>query len=426
MKSLGNGLILRNIKKADRESLLQLASHCFQKEDLGKGITLYTKQLLNYHPSFSSQDNFIVVDTKLNDKVIAWVNLNQKKCIFEKKEIPYGSIDIVGTQKEYRDQGLIRQLFQVLEKRALKKNLAFIVILGIPYFYKTFGYEYAITFGGDIRFPKESFPTQPEEKKTEYTIEKVNDEPSFKKYLEIRAQRNCFLDLYQEISQSSFNFYNIPDLRDSDEGRHFYFVKKKDKAIGGFYLMLRFGFLSIRELYIKDITAISSILQFAIKMSKKYNYPLSIIKPAQQELTSCLEKLSGTKFSRDYAWYVKIPSFQKFLTYLTPILENRLNKSIYKNYTGKIRINYFKGGFSLFFEEGKLKSIENINKHDIHTNHYEFDLHIPPNNLIQLLMGNKAIDVLTSDCFDISYESQKKQLLDVLFPTIKASLTPTV
>lgn len=429
MSKLGNGLILRTIKESDKDSLTELARHCFPKEDMGKGIALYVNQLFDYFPSFSLQDNFIIVDTANNDEVVSWVNLNRKVCVFENIKIPYGSVDFVGSHKDYRNRGLVRHLFLSLEERALEHNLAFIVILGIPYFYKTFGYEYGVKLEGYLHFSEETPIIVPEKKNKslEFTIQKVEDNSAFKSYLQIRAKRNQHLNLYQEIHPSSFAFYNTPHLADCDEARDFYLVKNKDDLIvGNFYLMVRFGFLSVRELYVEDIEAISSILNLALEHSRKYKIPIEILKPAQQHVLLSLEKLIGSPFSNGYAWYVKIPSIQSYLQQITPILEKRLIASPHKNYTGNLTINYYRGGLRLNFIEGKLSSINEQSISELQDSNRIFDLQIPPNNLIQLLMGMKSIDSLKSESYDISFEENRKSLLNILFPLIRAGLTPAI
>jgi predicted acetyltransferase len=427
LRSLDNGLILRPLIESDRENLLKHVSSVFADENLGTGIVLLTNQLLDYYPGFSLKDNFVVIDTKRDHQIVAWLCLLRKKCVFENAEMTYGQMDMVGTQLEYRDRGLIHQLSNELEKRAAELNIHFIVVLGIPYFYKTLGYEYAIALEKSIRFSKEdNAPLQIIEEET-YVLEKVADKINFNAYLAIRAKRNTHLDLYQQMSEFSLPFYNIPDLRKSDEGRHFYLVKENEKIIGNFYLVNRFGYLRIRELFLENIAAIPTILRYTKELARKFDLPLAIQAPAQDELIPYLERLTGATLSEPYAWYVKIPSIKRFLTQITPVIEKRINKSSYKQYDGEIRINHYNGGITLIFQKGKLTTIEEINKKKIHSIDQSFDLYIPPNNLFQLLMGYKSINTLESGNFDIfCKEKKKKALLNTLFPLIKASLTPTI
>ncbi|MFX1252476.1 MAG: GNAT family N-acetyltransferase [Promethearchaeota archaeon] len=422
MKNLGDGLILRHLEKSDRESLLEHVNNVYESSII-PSASILTNQLLDHYPGLSLEDNFVVVDTKQNNKIIAWLCLLRKTCVFNDVALPYGQMDMVGTQKEYRNRGLIRQLSKVLEQHAVEYNLPFLVVLGIPYYYKRLGYEYAIELEESIRIPPHRVPPL-ENKKEIFIIEKVNDVTSYQTYLKIRAKRNAHLDLYQQIQASSFQFYSGFHLEECDEVKYFYLVKKEDKIIGNFYLVIRFGYLRIRECYVEDMNAIPAILRFAKRMAQKYKLPLTINKPAQDALIPYLEEIAGTKLTDPYAWFVKIPSFKSFLEQISLVLEKRLHQSIYKKIDTRITISYYKAGIKLTFKKGKLISLTELSIADMQSSNQPIDLYIPPNNLIQLLMGYRTLDEL--DELDVSIAGKKKHLLEILFPKVKASLTPTI
>jgi hypothetical protein len=190
--------------------------------------------------------------------------------------------------------------------------------------------------------------------------------------------------------------------------------------------MIRFGFLSVRELYLEETEVIDEIISFALDISARYNLPVEILKPAQKEVLLCLENLVGLNFSNDYAWYVKIPSIPLYLDLITPILEKRLYSSKYMNFTGDLIISYYKGGIKLKFIEGNLDSLKELSILEIQNTKSNFNLQIPPNDFLHLLLGNKSIYFLKSESHDINFELKQKNLLEVLFPLIRASLTPAI
>lgn len=335
-------------------------------------------------------------------------------------------MDMVGTQKEYRNRGLIRQLSNAIDERAAEYGLPFIVVLGIPYFYKKLGYDYAIAFEESIRIPLERIPPLQKGEEKAFNIEKVDNMTNFNLYLAIRAKRNKHLDLYQQIPVSSLKFYSSFNLEETNEVRHFYLVKKEGKPIGNFYIVMRFGFLRIRECYVEDMAAIPSILRFARDLAAQYQLPITIAKPAQAALIPVIKQITGTNFTDPYAWYVKIPSLKMFLEKITEVLEKRLEKSRYQGLDAIIRINNYKTGIGLIFQNGKLKSITELSMEEIQNSKQPFDLQIPPDIFIQLLMGYRTIDELEAITFDVICTSKMKSLLNILFPKVKASLTPAM
>ncbi len=422
LKNLGNGLILRCLEESDKDSLLEHVKTVYT--DNPDGVGLLTLQLLENYPGLTLQDNFVVVDTKREIKIIAWLCLLRKKCILEGIEIPYGQMEMVGVQKEYRNRGLIRQLNNVYEERTHEYDIPFLVILGIPYFYKTFRYEYALELEPYLSIFTEQIISLKEKEEEGFSLHQVCDLTNFMIYIQFRNKRNTYLDLYQEIEESVFDFYNKYKLGETNESRQFYLVFKNGLVIGNFYLVIRFGSLRIRELYLEKMDALPTIIHFSKKIAKQNNLSLSVLRPAQDELIPYIEQITGSKFVNPYAWYVKFPSILRFLEYLTPVLEKRLKNSIYSNLDIIIKINYYKAGIELSFQNGKLSSIKEIKKSELQSGNHSYDLFIPPNRLIQLFMGYKIIDELESSALDVSCDGRKKYLLNTIFPSVKASLTP--
>lgn len=423
---LGNGLILRCLEESDRESLLEHVKTVFDASLVGGSVVRLTEQLLDHYPGFALQDNFVVVDTTRDHQIIAWLCLLRKTCVFAGVELSYGQVDMVGTQKEYRNRGIMRQLSQALDDRAAEYDLPFLVVLGIPYFYKKLGYEYAIPLEESIRIPLKRISSLQKGEEEVVHIEKVESPTTFKAYLAIRTKRNAYLDLYQQIPISYLQLYSPYKLGDSDEVRHFYLVKKKGEIIGNFYFIMRFGYLRIRELYIEDIAAIPGILRCASEIATSYKVPLTIAKPAQEALIPYLEEIAGTKLTEPYAWYVKIPSVKKYLEHIIPILETRVKQSSYQGLDASIRINNYQAGIEITFKKGKLNDLTELSRRDIQNSTYPIDLHIPPNYLIQLLLGYRTLEELEAITFDVICVGKTKHLLNTLFPKVKASFTPTI
>ena len=55
---------------------------------------------------------------------------------------------MVATRPAYRKRGLVRAVFEMAHARSAAKGELVQVITGIPYFYRQFGYEYALDLEG--------------------------------------------------------------------------------------------------------------------------------------------------------------------------------------------------------------------------------------------------------------------------------------
>src|ERR1041384_6111836 len=65
---------------------------------------------------------------------------------------------MVGTDDSYRNRGLIRALFEMVHERSEAEGDLVQGITGIPYFYRQFGYEFALDLEGGRRAPVSLIP----------------------------------------------------------------------------------------------------------------------------------------------------------------------------------------------------------------------------------------------------------------------------
>lgn len=99
LKNLNDGPILRNLTKDDRESLLDHVKDVYQT-DIIPEVAVLTEELLDNYPYFSLENNFVIIDTKKNNQVVAWLCLISKTCIFKNIELKYAQMDMVGTRRK--------------------------------------------------------------------------------------------------------------------------------------------------------------------------------------------------------------------------------------------------------------------------------------------------------------------------------------
>ncbi len=414
LQDLGNGLILRCAKESDIKLLLELVSILFSQN-----VVPFLSRFLKDFPDFAIEDFFIIFDTN-SGKIVATLCLIRSTCVLNGTEFPVGHMGIVGTHPDYRNQGLIRKLNEAFEARAAEYNLPMIVIAGIPFFYRIFGYEYAISMGGTLLVPSESIPALKQGEKEPVTITKVTAK-SFPEYLRCREKGNTYLDFYRKLTQRDYNFLSGGEL--GEEGTiELYLVKQGNNAVGSFNLIAAWGNMEIRELWLEDAQFIPSILRFAKEISKKLGQSLHVQKPSKESLIPVLEQISRTTFGKAYAWYVRIPSIKRFLQAIRPVLEARLVDSEFKGWTGKLRLSCYHEGYELVFSKGKLVDIKQLEKKEIS----DMDISIPPLVANQLLMGYRTLEELSMIYPDVIWRAVRAPLISVLFPKIRAYIRPEV
>ncbi|MEM3459050.1 MAG: GNAT family N-acetyltransferase [Candidatus Bathyarchaeia archaeon] len=86
--------------------------------------------------------NFLVI--KHHDKIVATLNLISVEWSIGGIPLQVAEMGQVATLAEYRHRGLQRRLVEEFHKQAAEQGYDLCAIEGIPYFYRQFGYEYAL------------------------------------------------------------------------------------------------------------------------------------------------------------------------------------------------------------------------------------------------------------------------------------------
>ncbi len=411
-EELDDGLILRTGTESDIKAIKQHVQTVH-----GKEVTPMIDRLFNLYPDFPPSDNFLIEDSKTG-KVVAYYCLKLNTGILEGHKISVGQMEIVGTLEEYRNQGLIRKLNDAFEQRVEEYKLPMVIIAGIPYYYRKLGYEYAIQMGGSITFPLELVPSLKKGEEEPITIEEVTYD-TLPEYLQARNRHNTFLDFYRDISEKEFPYLTTGKFGDESVYK-FHLIRHNQKVVGIFSLHIGWGALEMVELWVEDLNHLVPILRFAKKLAKRKRLPLRIYYPSRPAILQALESFSRSKFSRPYAWYVKIPSIKRFLETIKPVIEHRLIKSEFKGLTDSIRISWYHEGAELVFKKGKLKSINPIPRSEVKDMHVA----VPFPIIYQLLLGYRSIDELHQIFPDAGGRATKTPIIRNIFPKITALWSP--
>ncbi len=83
----------------------------------------------------------VVVD---GDRVVSTATLLDESVRVGDVVLPAGQVELVATDREYAGRGLVRALMGWAHDRSRDRGHLLQVMIGIPYFYRLFGYEYAI------------------------------------------------------------------------------------------------------------------------------------------------------------------------------------------------------------------------------------------------------------------------------------------
>ena len=152
-RDLCNGLLLRWSSSEDTEELVYLNSMVFRDSEdappntnLGK---LVQEFMSGRHPLMGPHDFAVIEDTRRAEhRIVVCTCFWSQAWEYEGIHIGLGRPELVATDPAYRNRGLVRALFEEIHARSEAQGDLVQGITGISYFYRQFGYEYALNLGG--------------------------------------------------------------------------------------------------------------------------------------------------------------------------------------------------------------------------------------------------------------------------------------
>ena len=433
-RDLGNGLILRWSTPEDTENIANLSGFVFrekEEEPLNENIMDWIRQLMSgQHPLMGQNDYAVIEDpNKEGNPLVASTCLLRHEWNYEGIPFMIGRPEIVASDPAYRKRGLIRALFEMLHTRSAAEGHLAQGITGIPYFYRQFGYEYALDLGGLRSVPLSLIPKAKEGEGELYTLRDANEDdiPAILKSYESRRAASIVwstlpLD-YLRYQIHEWAQIGVPGKRSQAQ----VIVDASGKVQGFILLAYRRGgksvFVQMMEVApgINVQAMMPSILRALLAygeqmpISKTNTEPISEIALSlgrNHPVYDALGPLAPT-YEPPYAWYVRVSDLPAFIQHIAPVLQQRLANSAIADYTGEIKIDFYRGGLRLAFKNGLLTEAEPW-RTPIYS--AEPSAGFPPLVFLQLLFGHRSLDELRAAFPDAWANNDTTLVLKTLFP----------
>lgn len=135
MTDLADGLLLRTAVAADLEQICELLA------DRGDDADAEDLRLVADDPDEGLGSVMVVVD---GARVVCTATLLQESLTIGGVVVPTGQVELVATLPEYERRGLVRALMAEAHRRSGQRGDLLQVMIGIPNFYRQFGYAYSM------------------------------------------------------------------------------------------------------------------------------------------------------------------------------------------------------------------------------------------------------------------------------------------
>ena len=434
IRDLGEGLILRHGTPADEETLVK-----FNREIHGegewdeKGLEDWTRDLISGDsPTFKPGDFTIVEDTATGEIVSTCCTISQT---WSYEGIPFkvGRPELVGTKKDYRRKGLVRQQFEVLHSWSAERGELVQVITGIPYYYRQFGYEMTLALSGGRAGYKAHVPELKEGETEPYAFRpaKVKDIP----FIMAAYEADCHRSLVSAIRDEAEWQYELTGKRPYNINRRdVYLIENQDGNPAGFIATppIKWGNMSALDWYglapglaWADVTP--SVIRFLWQRGeelakeqelaqKMFGFWLGEDHPVYHVIPTLLPRER-----KPYAFFVRVPDVAAFLKVIGSRIEENLAVSPFVNHTGKLKLSFYNNGVLLDFEKGKIKAIEPLAFDELDKS----DASFPSLTFLHLVFGHRTIEELTNIYADLeTKDKETRELIGALFPRKNSHVWP--
>ena len=367
----------------------------------GEDVATIVRRFVENHPEMTQEDYFMV---RQGERAVAGLLLIPQKWSIDDVEFDVAEMGCVGTDPDYRRKRLQYILNEKFDEYARKKGYDLCVLAGIPYFYRQFGYQYAVELDyistiNVEKLPKDSkLTTRPFESKDIQEAQRLL-EATQRGYMVHSIRTDEIWNMQEETGAYGAEPFKGTVILEGDQfvGYYRWWFEKEDKALVIKELVLKDESLS-REL--AGVIGAEAEKQGFIKITSKLSY--------EDAFSKYLFEL-GAESNKIYAWQVKILDPRGFLEKLGPALEKRLEGSEFKGLSKELRMNFWKYAISLRFEDGKLVSVEEVSE-------AKRILGMNPYASIQLFLGYRSREELEHMYPDFYFRKDHQQLIDVLFP----------
>ena len=427
-RELPGGLVLRRATTTDTEALVALNAslHHWPQLPPNPPVGTWTRDLLRgSHPTTGPGD-FLVVEETTTGRLVSTLCLITQTWSYDGIPFTAGQPELVGTIPEFRQRGLIRELFSTIHAWGAARGELMQGIGGIPWYYRQFGYEPAIEFGAGRVGPVARVPALPPGATEPYTVRPATeaDIPLLRRLHDAGRARNRLAAVRDE---AAWRYELTGHHLGSAVARLFCVIERADGTpvgLVGYQPILWQGtglVVTAYELVAGEswLAATPSVLRALHEIGERLIAPdatqpldsliclLATQHPAYAVASHWLPELRPA-----YAWYVRVPDFPALIRQVAPALERRLAASPLAGHTGEVRISWYRDGLRLAFDAGRLVAAERWQP----TVDEGGDCAFPDRTFVQLFCGHRSFAELAHAFVDVWASDAARVLLQALFP----------
>ncbi len=425
LEELGDGLVLRVARPGDAEQVVALNGEMHAEPGTtgpDEAIMDWTRDLFDLaHPTFRVDDTTVIEDTTTG-RIVSTVFTIPQWWSYAGTPLLVGRPELVATDPAYRRRGLIRAQFDAIHRRGDSAGEMLQFITGIPWYYRQFGYDYALDLAPHPTVRAGSTPIVSDPR---WSVRPAtSDDIAFLAKIDsaIAARSSFFRCVRDEATWQlemarrpgallGCGVFVIEQLEADSTPQPIGYAAHQNRAWGS-QLPLRAFELLPGQCWLGPTSAVIAHAQQAARDRSLAGVTLAW--PDEHPALRCAYTRLAPPFGANYALYVRVPDLPAFLHAIAPVLDRRLAASPATNYSGDLRLDFYIDGLTMSFKDGRLASVAPWRPDD---DDDHGDAGMPRDAFVHMLLGNRSVTELEGTVADCSVNTDVGGLLlDVLFP----------
>ena len=290
------------------------------------------------------------------------------------------------------------------------------LIQGIPYFYRQFGYEYALPLEGGLLLGGRDLPRAAPEAVFTFRQASAEDLPVLMRLYE-QAAEDLAIGTVRDREIWSYLFSHNTGALACET----WLVEDAAGRAAGYFRLPEYHFgeeLAVNEVSRLDHDAALAVLGWLKQAAAERGRPgVRLNLPASCTLMRLAHSLGAHELGT-YAWQVHVPDFAALLRAIGPVLERRLAASPFARLSRPVTLCFYRDSVRLDFAEGHLIEVTPAGPCD-------GDICFPPLTFIPVLFGYRTVEQMHTVYPDLSVPDADKLLVETLFPLMDGFVYPS-
>ena len=412
-RSLGGGLTLRSV--SDEADIERVAA--FNALIHGPSVEGMTRNMILHHPH-TRPEHWLFVDDDAG-RVVSSLCLIPWTLRYGPATLRSGEMGIVGTLPDFRHGGrsLVAALIERFDELLIAGEFDLTHIQGIPYYYRRYGYDYALPLEPHLNLELRSIPDA-----------LAGEDDAFA----IRAAEERDIPALAALYDAAVHELDLSTVRDEATWRYLlahtagtameadtWLTTGAGGGVIGYWRVAREGFgegLIVSEASRLPHRAAQAALRHLKGLAQARGKPYIRLNLAAGSSLARTAQAWGAYDDGGYEWQIRVVDVPRLLTRLAPALEQRLADSPFAGLSETVLLSLYREAFALRFENGTLSGVESVG--------FTLDgaIKLPPTLLPALVLGHRDRHVLRATYPDFAAWGQAGYLLDVLFPPMRSFL----